>query len=120
MNQFDKRKHKGNQPKLQGLYDVDGLQATVLLYHLFKCTDAKLDANYTQEQIGVILKQARIKLPRGMLESCLYACNRMNEEEDFWHPYGQNMDSFIGGLLPKGEIFHKYYNWIEHAKTKST
>lgn len=87
----------------------------VLLYNVHRgATINKVgfeDANNTLTSITKSMN-AELTVSIADLESALWSCNLMNEQEEFWHPKEETFDQFVRSLL-KGRKFDKKYNTIE-------
>ena len=46
------------------------------------------------------------------IETALWACNMLNEQEKFWHPEKYRLNKFVTGILNRDERFDFYYNFI--------
>lgn len=68
------------------------------------------DATMTIEALTTKLN-AKVRVDIRDIESCLWACNLLDERKQFWHPKDLNFDQFIAKLLPDA-AFDKTYNFI--------
>jgi len=95
---------------------VNGLDLMVLLYHVHRHAKkhGHLDADRSLSTLTRMLSP-RFSIPASLLESGLYCCNMLDEEEEFWHPGNLNFNQFLQKVL-KGKTFNKTYNWIEDGK----
>jgi hypothetical protein len=51
-----------------------------------------------------------------VLESALWSCNLLNENQKFWDTKGRDFDSFLKDLLGNARRFDKTYNLIKDLK----
>jgi hypothetical protein len=106
-------------------YPISPLQAVVLIHNVLHCPDAENDADRTVEELVGEIDTFKGSVSKGVLEAALYACN-MNDENDrmdkndkdkvpgvkFWHPNDHDFDRFLRDVIPHGQRFHKYYNFL--------
>lgn len=102
------------------VFEIDVFEAWVLLDNYQRCSDAKYDLNYSPDEIVKHMEESKIKLPRDMLESLLYANNIVDEEGAWSHPEGIKFDTFVNHLLTNEFRFSKIYNYIYEAKQSDT
>lgn len=91
-------------------YAVSPLEALVLIHHVIASEDAENDADRTVAEIAAEIDTFDGYLSKGVLESALYCCNMENEREAFWHPLRWTFDHFVKELIPKNQVFNRYYN----------
>jgi len=93
------------------------LEAVVLLTNMFNGAKHKNvgfeDSNNTMDDFITRLGKRRMWIEESMLESALWSCNLMDENQKFWHPKGYTFDQFVQGALPPQVRFNKKYNFIE-------
>lgn len=94
---------------------VSILNLAVLLYNIHKGAAHDkvgfVDADNTLNSLTRSL-EGQISVPTTDLESALWSCNLMCENEEFWHPRDETFNQFVKSVL-KGLRFDKKYNIIE-------
>jgi len=90
---------------------VGALDITILLLHLYRLyeKDGNMDAINSVEEIEKRMKFS-IRLPLSIVESCLYSCNMLSEQGEFWHPR-MNCESFLAKVC-KGRKYNRTYHYI--------
>jgi hypothetical protein len=89
------------------------MDVMVMLYHLHK--HAKKHGHLDAERTLAVTTRAlnaMHALEASLVESALYCCNMLNEDDDFLHPMGLSFDEFVNKVL-KGKTFNRVYNMIE-------
>ena len=76
------------------------------------------DTRETIETITRKLNKKRVWIDPSVLESALWSCNLMNENEGFWDARGLSFDEFVKQILEPGEKFHRVYNTIDGKDSK--
>lgn len=65
-------------------------------------------------------RASRFPVSQDHLESCLWACNMLNEKGKFWQPWinpkTMPFKKFLEGILEPGEKFDKFYGNIRRSK----
>lgn len=101
---------------------VSLLQASIILTNLANAKkDIKVgfeDADRTYEQVVECFSSGKaISLPQDVLESALWACNLLDEQQKFFHPSDHTFDSFVRRIINTDkERFNKELNFIEPIK----
>jgi hypothetical protein len=89
---------------------------TVLIYNVWRGAEDKRvgfeDARETVDSLVAKLSKETLMDP-SLLESGLWSCNLLAEQDQFWHPQGRSFDEFVRELLKPGEKFNRTYNVIE-------
>jgi len=92
------------------------LDACVLLIHVHLASKHDKvgfeDAYNTMDDMTKFLEHT-VHVPKHVLESALWSCNMLSEQEEFWHPKGLTFDEFVKRMLPKRKYFDKYYNLVK-------
>lgn len=109
-------KNKASQ-RSKRYIQVTPMELAILVYSIAK-SDALdeigfEDAWHTQKELRAKLS-INIGVPLDLVESCLWACNMLDEHEIFEHPDGIKFDTFVRNLLPDHLSFDKIYNIVEH------
>lgn len=101
--------HEGEETLVLSLYNL-----MILLYHVHKGAKTKdvgfEDANHSIRSLTKVLNH-EVVVKKSEVESALWSCNLMAEQDLFWHPMGYDFDYFAKVAL-KGKEFNKKYNWI--------
>jgi len=105
-------------------YRISVLQAVVLLYHVTKgANHPKVgfeDADRTLTEMIRALNRTSIKVNRSVLESALWSCNLMDENDEFWHPTNKPFRRFVTNLLwDYRSEFDEFYNFIKDKKKET-
>lgn len=69
------------------------------------------DANRSLEQLTAMLNK-KVLLSPSVIESCLWSCNMMNEEGQFWDSKGRTLEEYVKYILGS-DRFNYTYNVIE-------
>lgn len=88
----------------------------MLLHHVVHSDDADNDADRVVAEIIEEIDAFDGYLSKGVLESALYCCNLENEKKRFWHPLKWNFDQFLRDVVPKKQLFNRYYNVLVEEK----
>ncbi len=111
---IEKRRPYDPEPKRA----ISLLQAAVLLGNLElakRNPDVGFeDADRTYEEVFKTFADGKyVMVSTDILESALWACNLLNEQEKFFHPSGRTFDNFLGLLINRDETFDKEMNYIK-------
>ena len=88
----------------------------VLLYHLHKAANHKEVGNgettLSINELNAHLNK-KLTMPKYLIESCLWACNMLDEMDDFHHVNGLTFKQTVNRIKPRGVVFNYTYNWFE-------
>jgi len=92
---------------------LNGMDCVVMIHHLYRYDEehGHADADRTLNQMKRLL-DFKVRVPVSAVESGLYCCNLLGEEQKYWHPEGLTFDEFVKKIAP-GKKFNKRYNWFE-------
>jgi hypothetical protein len=98
------------------------MDVAVLLYHVWRGAQEPEvgfeDAGNTLDGLTKSLNK-KVFVPPGLLESCLWSCNLLDERGQFWHPRGLTFEQFASSVLGR-DRFNRTYNWIETAEERKS
>lgn len=101
---------------------ITALDLVVLLLNVIKgektSTVGFEDANRTfKELVGTLGHKKKIMVADSLIESALWSCNLLDEQDKFEHPLGHKFTPWMKALLePDG--FDRMYNFIKNKEKK--
>lgn len=108
--------------KAKKLFPIDVFSLAVIIANVHKAEkDSRFSDCHTDHHLEYYLKRASkmTQVHLTALEASLWACNMLEEEGEFWHPFDLTFDQFIKKIkLTNDYKYDKVYNIIE-AKDKT-
>ncbi len=104
---------------------VNMLDLVSLLYHVHKgATHPRVgfeDCERTLKKLTEELSPRRIQVPLAAIESALWSCNLMDEQQEWWSPQSETFERFSTRLLDEADSetkfrFNRIYNTIRSLK----
>lgn len=110
-------------------YLVSLLDIAVLLFHIHKGNETAEvgfeDADKSIEELTALLHSKKVEVNKDALESALWSCNLMDEEQQFWSPKKESFVLYAARLLnnsghyTEGNLsFDRTYNRIQFKPYK--